>query len=148
MATRTKAGDAFSEVVVQVLYLNGLLTAVGDELASASGQSTARWRVLAAFEAQPRTVASAAAALGLTRQSVQRVANELGADGLTRTQANPADRRADLIELTSDGKKTLAAIQKTQARWADRLGAELGPRHLSAIRQSLQHLTQALTTQE
>ena len=80
--TRTSAGAALSRLVVQVFRLDGALTAAGDALARPTGQTTARWRVLAAVEQQPLTVAQIARAWSLARQSVQRIADALEQDGL------------------------------------------------------------------
>src|SRR5262245_27861573 len=79
---RTAAGDAFSSLVVQIFRLGGLLLAAGDSLAKPSGQTSARWQVLAAVEAAPASVAQIARALSLARQSVQRVADVLSREGL------------------------------------------------------------------
>src|SRR6187200_2405200 len=76
-APRTPAGDAFSGLVIRVFRLAGTLADEGDALARPAGQTTARWQVLAAIEDEPRSVADIARALGLARQSVQRVADAL-----------------------------------------------------------------------
>jgi DNA-binding MarR family transcriptional regulator len=92
--SRTPAGDAFSELVVQIFRLGGLLAAAGDELAKPAGQTTARWRVLAAVEEKPLTVSQIARAWGLARQSVQRVADVLVREGFASYEENPGHRRA------------------------------------------------------
>ena len=78
---------------MDVFRLNGLLIAVGDAMAEPSGQTSARWRVLAAIGEAPLTVAQIARAWWLTRQSVQRVADVLVKDGLAAYEANPSHRR-------------------------------------------------------
>jgi len=123
---RSPAGDAFSLVAFQILRLGGLLSAAGDELAAPSGQSSARWQVLAAVENAPTTVATIARALGLARQSVQRVADLLADEGLAVYRDNPDHARAMLLELTARGRAALATIQRAQRAWADRLGAAIG----------------------
>jgi DNA-binding MarR family transcriptional regulator len=123
---RTPAGDAFSRFAIQVIRLSARLTAAGDALARPAGQTSARWLVMAVIEDAPATVASVARILGLTRQSVQRVADLLEADGLAVYEDNPGHRRAKLLALTPTGRRTLARIQVAQASWADELGAELG----------------------
>ena len=125
-SSRTPAGDAFTALVVQVLRLNGLLVAAGDELARPAGQTSARWQVLGIIEHGPATVAQVARALGLARQSVQRVADLLEHDGLAEYISNPSDRRADLLQLTAAGRAALRTIQSAQRTWADALGAEIG----------------------
>ncbi len=82
-ATRSAA------LVIRVFQLNGRLGAAGDALAKPAGQTTARWQVLAAIEDTPRTVADIARALGLARQSVQRVADLLADDGPRGLRGQP-----------------------------------------------------------
>src|SRR5689334_8181057 len=91
---RTAAGEALSHLVVLVFRLDGALSATGDALARPVGQTTARWRVLAAIEDEQRTVAQIARAWSLARQSVQRVADALEQDGFVTYEDNPDHRRA------------------------------------------------------
>src|SRR5215475_11245037 len=79
---RSEAGEALSRLVVHVFRLDGALTAAGDALARPAGQTSARWRVLAAVEREPLSVAQIARAWSLARQSVQRIADALERDGL------------------------------------------------------------------
>lgn len=134
---RSAAGKALSRLVVQVFRLDGALTAVGDALARPAGQSTARWRVLAAVEDEPRTVAQIARAWSLARQSVQRVADALEQDGLVTFEDNPDHRRAKLLRLTRKGTKALAQIQTAQERWATELGKQIGVANLDAANEVL-----------
>jgi DNA-binding MarR family transcriptional regulator len=125
-SSRTPAGDAFSALVVQVFQLDGLLTTAGDALARPAGQTSARWRVLAAVEERPLTVSQIARAWGFARQSVQRVADALVWGGWAGYEENPAHRRAQLLRLTPRGRHALQRIQAAQRSWADALGAEIG----------------------
>jgi DNA-binding MarR family transcriptional regulator len=122
--------------VVQIFRLNGLLLMAGDALAEPAGQTSARWRVLAAVEAKPMSVAQIARAWGLARQSVQRVADVLVQEGFAVYAENPKHRRAQLLVLTAEGRSALRTIQDAQRDWANALGAEIGEadlRQASAI---------------
>jgi len=143
-AERTSAGDAFSVLAITVLRLAGHLTAIGDALARPAGQTSARWQVLATVEDEPMTVAAIARSLGLTRQSVQRVADLLDGDGLAVYVDNPDDRRAMLLQLTPRGRSALRTIQAAQRGWADALGAELGERELRAASATLARVMDAV----
>jgi DNA-binding MarR family transcriptional regulator len=134
---RTAAGEAFNGLVIRVFRLNGLLTAAGDALARPAGQSSARWQVLAMVEEGDHTVAETARTLGLARQSVQRVADLLEADGLVRYVDNPRHRRARLIRLTDEGRTVLGRIQAVQRPWADGLGAGVGEARLRRLNADL-----------
>ena len=141
---RTPAGDAFSRLVVKVIQLHGSLTAAGDDLARPAGQTSARWQVLAAADNAPTTVAQIARALNLARQSVQRVADLLEADGLAVYQENPGHRRAKLVALTPKGRRALRSIQAAQRVWADRLGAGIGEAELLRAGATLDKALRAL----
>jgi len=140
---RTPAGDALSELWVRVFQLDGLFSAAGDALARPAGQTSARWQVMAAIEDGPATVAQIARRLRLARQSVQRVADLLDADGIAAYEDNPGHRRAKLLRLTETGAQALRRIQAGQRRWANALGAEIGERDL---RQASNVLTRVLDT--
>src|SRR4051794_23611616 len=114
---RTPAGDAFSQLAIQILRLSGVLIAAGDRLARPTGQTSARWQVLAAIETAPMTVAQIARALALTRQSVQRVADVLAKEGLAEYGDNPEHQRAKLLSLTPAGRDALSTIQAAQRVW-------------------------------
>jgi DNA-binding MarR family transcriptional regulator len=145
---RTPAAGALSWLVVQVMQLNGLLTAAGDALAAPAGQTSARWQVLAAVEDAPLSVAQIARAMNLTRQSVQRVADLLEGDGLTVYEDNPAHARAKLLRLTPKGRESLSAIQARQKVWANALAAPMEESQLRAASAVLGQLQQALLAQE
>jgi DNA-binding MarR family transcriptional regulator len=66
------------------------VSSVGDAVARPVGQTSARWRVLAAVEEAPATVSQIARAWGLARQSVQRVADALVGEGWAAYEENPA----------------------------------------------------------
>lgn len=134
---RTPDGEAWSRLVVQIFRLEGALSASGDALARPVGQTTARWRVLASIEDEPRTVAQIARAWSLARQSVQRVADALAREGLVTLEDNPAHRRARLLRLTPLGARTLARIQAAQTAWANDLGARIGKANLVAATEIL-----------
>ena len=129
---RSAEGDAFSALVVRIFQLEGLLAEAGDAIASPLGQSTARWRVLAAIEHEPLTVAQIARNWKLARQSVQRLADDLAADGLVTYFDNPSHRRAKLVELSPEGRRVLRRIQSKQVAWANEAGAAIGTRDLQA----------------
>lgn len=144
-ARRTPAGDAFSSLVPKVFRLNGLLEAEGDALTRPAGQTTARWQLLAMVENEPATVAQTARAVGLARQSVQRVADVLEAEGLVAYRDNPRHRRARLVDLTPAGKAALETIQAAQRPWANAIGGSIGEAQLLQACSVLDRLIAALS---
>jgi DNA-binding MarR family transcriptional regulator len=144
MSKRTPQGEAFSKVLVDLMYLNGLILSKGDEIASVAGQTSARWRVLAAIENEPKTVAQIARDLGLARQSVQRVADALSEVNAVFFVSNPTDQRTDLVELQPLGRKSLSRIQAEQIKWANVIGEKIGIKSLTALQEEFESLFQAL----
>jgi|SRR5581483_6151337 len=142
---RTPAGEAFSRLAVALFRLDGALTAAGDALARPAGQTTARWRVLAAVEDEPHTVAQIARAWSFARQSVQRIADALEEEGLVTYEDNPGHRRAKLVTLTRAGRRALAQIQTAQQAWANDVGAKIGAADLDAATEILGRVLAALS---
>ena len=146
-ASRTPAGDALSELVVQVFRLDGLLAATGDSLAEPAGQTSARWRVLATVEDGPSTVAQVARSWGLARQSVQRVADVLVEERYCSYEENPEHRRAQLLRITPRGSRALHTIQAAQRTWADALGEEIGEADLREANAILSRAIKVISAQ-
>ncbi len=126
------APEAFSHpasvLALETFRLNGALIALGDKLVAPLGLTSARWQVMGAIAGSRGTlpVAGLARNMGLVRQSVQRIADELAAAGLVSFAPNPHHRRAKLVQLTGRGA---ALFEEVTARWlavADALVAEIG----------------------
>jgi DNA-binding MarR family transcriptional regulator len=77
MSRRTPAGEALTDLILEVFRVNGDLISAGDRIASEFGQSSARWQVLGAIEDEAMTVPAIARRMGLTRQAVQRTVDVL-----------------------------------------------------------------------
>ena len=136
--------DPLSRFSLAVFALNGLLTRNGDRLTRPLNQSSARWQVLGRAGYQPRTVAQMARELGLARQSVQRVADALAADGLVGYRDHPGDRRTKLVELTARGARTLAAIHANYGQWSEQVMTQLDGAQLSTIAGALEDIARVL----
>ncbi|WP_241037005.1 MarR family winged helix-turn-helix transcriptional regulator [Blastococcus litoris] len=101
---------AYRLLMADVYELAGESRRTSEALARAEGQTTARWHVLSVVSDGPRTVASAARRLGLARQSVQRVVDDLVAAGQVELRANPDHARAPLVALTDAGSGVLRRL--------------------------------------
>jgi DNA-binding MarR family transcriptional regulator len=132
--------DAFTRLVLLVFRLNGLLLDAGDRLAAPVGQTSARWQVMGVIDHEPLTVSAVARVMGLRRQSVQRTADLLAADGVAEYVENPADRRARLLTLTPSGRRALRTIERAQHVWAAELGEAVGLEPLLEAEQALERV--------
>jgi DNA-binding MarR family transcriptional regulator len=142
------ANDAITQLILATFRLNGCLLIAGDALVADIGLTSARWQVLGAVALSPvpLPVAHIARNMGLTRQAVQRLANEIERDGLVRFASNPHHQRAKLVLLTPRGRAAYDAAMKRQGPWASRIAnglsikqIELAAATLRTIRQRLDH---------
>jgi DNA-binding MarR family transcriptional regulator len=120
---RTPEGETATQVVLAVFRANGLLLAVGDDLAADEGLTSARWQVLGALALaeRPLTVPQIARRMGLTRQSVHATVKRLVRDRLVELAPNADHQRSQLVCLTEIGQARYAAIDGRQALWVNRL---------------------------
>src|ERR1700694_17301 len=143
----SQAGEVLTSLIVPVIRLGVYFSRAGEAIAAAGGQTLARWLVLETVADAPATVAQIARGLGYKRQSVQRVADLLEQDGLTRYVLNPAHQRSQLVRITPLGRKTLSTIQGAQRVWADSVGSEIGETELRQAGLVVDNLTRILKTQ-
>ncbi|WP_424212969.1 MarR family winged helix-turn-helix transcriptional regulator [Streptomyces sp. BI20] len=106
--------------------LNARLLAVSEEIARPAGLTAAWWQVLGAVLREPLSVAAIARTMGITRQSVQRIADLLTERGLTEYVPNPAHRRAKLLRPTDAGRAAVTRITPAHAELATSLSTVLG----------------------
>lgn len=130
----TPGGQALTELVLAVFRLNGRLLSAGDRLVSELGLTSARWQVLGAIALtpNPQPVAWLARSMGLNRQGVQRIVNEIAEDGLVELRPNPNHRRAHLVALTRRGQDAFETASALQVPWANALARGIGPEQLAA----------------
>ncbi|MGE7384603.1 MarR family winged helix-turn-helix transcriptional regulator [Streptomyces sp. NPDC004126] len=128
-------------LVADVFEAAGALRRAGEALAAAEGQTQARWQLMSVVSEEPLPVARAARRLGVTRQGVQRIANELVRDGLGEFRDNPDHRTSPLLALTPGGRGALAAITRRAEAAHAVMGEGLSPADLAAVRTLLRRLT-------
>ena len=131
--------DLLSGVALTVFKLNGQFLSVAEDMARPVGITAAWWQVLGAVLDEPLSVSGIAREMGITRQSVQRIANILVSKGLAEYLPNPAHRRAKLVRPTGAGREAVARIDPAHAQVADKLADELG---IERFREMLDTLTQ------
>lgn len=137
-------GDLLSGVALTVFKLNGQFLEVAEELARPVGLTAAWWQVLGAVLPAPLPVAGIAREMGVTRQSVQRIADLLVDRGLAEYRPNPAHRRAKLLAPTDRGWATVRRISPRHAKFAQRLVDEFGQAELRHALAVLRRLSAAL----
>jgi DNA-binding MarR family transcriptional regulator len=134
-----------SGAALAVFRLNGQFLSVADRLAAPAGLTAAWWQVLGAVLPEPLPVAGIARVMGITRQSVQRVADLLVERGLAAYLPNPAHRRAKLLTPTQEGRAAIERIDPGHREFAARLSQALGgERAFADVLDALTRLSRAL----
>jgi DNA-binding MarR family transcriptional regulator len=131
-------------LVAEVFDLAGALRREGDAIAKLAGQTQARWQVMWIAATGRLTVAMIARRLGLTRQSVQRVADMLVDEGLATYDPNPDHQRSPLLTLTPTGHDALDAINQHGRERNLQQAASLGDDSVATLRQLLGQYREAL----
>ncbi|HVO45009.1 MAG TPA: MarR family winged helix-turn-helix transcriptional regulator [Steroidobacteraceae bacterium] len=143
---RSPGGRALTNLVLELFRLNNRMLSAGDRLVAGLGLTSARWQVLgtivAAERAQP--VAWLARDMGGNRQNVQRIVNDLAAEGLVAFRPNPHHRRAQLVVLTDKGQDAFDEAMHVQTPWINRLADGLRVVDIETTRAIISTLRQRL----
>ena len=141
------SADAVLRLVEAVATAGDRFAEVEDKIIADTGFTGARLRVAGVLEAagQGRTVPQAARSLGLSRQAVQRVADDLFDCGLAAWRDNPDHSRARLLDLTAAGRSAYADALRRKGLWAQAMAEGLTPAWLSVATELLALMTRRAT---
>ena len=116
----------------------------GEILASRQGLTQAQWQTLWIAATGPLTVPQIARRLGVSRQNVQRVANDLAAAGMATFGQNPDHKSSPLLDLTPAGRSALDRINTAAAGYNQALLERLSEPGIDQLRSLVTHLSQAV----
>ncbi|WP_205873433.1 MarR family winged helix-turn-helix transcriptional regulator [Mycobacterium camsae] len=136
--------DDIALLVADIYEAAGALRKSGDAVAKTQGQTQARWQLLSVLSGDATSVPRAARRLGVSRQGVQRIANNLVDDGLAQWTSNPDHRSSPLLTLTAAGERALAAITARASAAHREFTADLAAADIQIARNVLQRLTAAV----
>src|ERR1700728_85785 len=145
--SHTKAGRAFTELILEIFKFNGRLRGAGDRLAKPLGLTSSRWQVLGAIEEQPLPVAQIARNMGLARQNVQRLPGGLPGERVVAYTRNPNHQRAKLFCLTEKGQRAMKELTRHQAQWANAIASEVSESEIQKARVLVKKLCCRLETE-
>jgi len=136
------APEDVTELILRIFRVHSALLAAGDKLVEGLGLTSARWQLLGgiADREEPLSVAQLAREIGVTRQSVQRIANELETEGVIAFRPNPRHKRAQLVGLTSHGRTLFERSMELQRPWAGALGRNLTASQVTQVCKTLEEL--------
>ena len=134
--------------VADVLEAAGALRRLGEHIARSEGLTQGRWQVLSVVSEDPLTVSQAARRLGVSRQNVQRVANDLVALGHAVYMPNPDHRSSPRLTLTPHGHEVLGEVTARAAALHRALFAALPGEEIRRSRAFLRRLLAELDRRE
>lgn len=146
MKERTPQGETLTALILETFRLNGALLAAGNEITKPHDMTSARWQVMGAIDltGQPITVSEIARRMGLTRQAVQRIVNDLEQLGMVSLEPNPDHKTASLIAITEQGQKVMNEINKAQVEWVNDLAKNLPEKELQKAFKTLETIRETL----
>ncbi len=142
------ATEVVNGIVLDVFKLNGYFIKAADCLTKESVLTSARWQILGTVLHEQHTVAAIARTMGLARQSVQRIADVLVADGLAEFLPNPAHKRAKLLSSTEKGLNTIIKIRPEVDAWAESVKDIIGEDELEDAEKVIKNLLSKLMRAE
>jgi DNA-binding MarR family transcriptional regulator len=135
-------------LVADILEAAGALRRSGERIARQVGQTQSRWQTLSAASAPGQTVPAIARRLGVTRQAVQPVVNDLARDQLVRLVPNPTHRRSPFVALTASGHRMLTVLTETASAANRELVDRIGMSDVTLTRRTLSKLVAAVMDQQ
>jgi DNA-binding MarR family transcriptional regulator len=145
---KTPASNAFTDLIRAVLRTNATVQKSGTRLMRGTGITNARWQLLSELFAleQRVTVSELARHLGVTRQAIQRLADDMARDGLVEFVKNPGDARAMHLLLTEAGKARYYEAQECEWQWTNAIAQDFDTRQISDAAALLEAITQKIQT--
>jgi DNA-binding MarR family transcriptional regulator len=144
LKTPPSAAQLVPLIVADVYQLAGQFRAHGEAIAETVRQTQARWQVMSAASAEPKTVPQIARRLGVSRQNVQRIADKLVSDGCAHFAANPDHRASDHLVLTERGHEALGRLSAAAKAHHARIAKNFSNEQLSALHRELRQMRVAL----
>lgn len=145
---RTPEGQALLDVVVETTHTFFRLRAAGAKFGAITPWGGSTLGLLRSLRNRgPLTVPQIARMRPVARQHIQKLANEMAADGLVAFVDNPAHKRSRLVRLTPEGEAAhdalfgrMIALCERLARGMDAAALRTTAETLGALRSKLQDL--------
>jgi DNA-binding MarR family transcriptional regulator len=143
---KTPASNALTDLIRTVIRMNATVQKSGTRLMRGTGVTNARWQTLSELFAleQRVTVSELSRHMGLTRQAVQRLADDMARDGLVEFVTNPGDTRAMHLLLTEAGKATYHEAQECEWQWTNAIAQDFDTEQIDRAVALLEAITQKM----
>jgi DNA-binding MarR family transcriptional regulator len=143
--TRATASKAMQALMVETIATFFLLRAVGKQIGAVTAADGGYWGMLRSLKVEgPQTVPQIARSRPASRQHIQKLANEMVAEGVIEFIDNPAHRRSKLLRLTPKGNAIFQEISARIAQVAEGLGEGMDAEELAISVRVLRQLGERL----
>jgi DNA-binding MarR family transcriptional regulator len=145
---KTPASNTLTDLIRTVLRMNATVQKSGTRLMRGTGITNARWQTMSDLSAleKPVTVSELARYMGLTRQAVQRLTDDMAGDGLVEFVHNPGDARAMHLILTEAGKAAYDEALEREWQWTNAIAEDFDVEQLTRAVALLEAITQKMQT--
>ena len=145
---KTPESNALTDLIRAVIRMNATVQKSGTHLTRGMGLTNARWQTLSELFALEKrvTVSELARHMGLTRQAVQRLADDMASDGLVEFAENPGDARAMHLLLTEAGRATYYDALEREWQWTNAIAEDFDAEQIARAVELLEAITQKMQT--
>ena len=142
---RTARGRALYDLVPAIAQAFFRMRALGIKEDAVTPSGRGAWGLMRSLaEGGPQTVPALARQRPVSRQHIQKLADELAEQGLVELVDNPAHRRSKLVQLTRKGARRFALIDARVGALCDALARDGDEAELRAAARALRRLISAL----
>lgn len=139
------AGEAMQALMLDIISTFFLLRAVGKQIGAVTTTDGGYWGMLRSLKLEgPQTVPQIARSRPVSRQHIQKLANEMIADGVIQPINNPAHQRSKLLRITDKGEAVFQEINEQISREAEVLAQGMALEELQASVRVLRQLDKKL----
>ncbi len=137
---------AYRLLIANVYELAAVSRRESESLATAHGVKVTQWHTMSVLSDDDVTVPAIARRLGVTRQAVQRVADQLVGSGHVEAQENPSHRSSPVMHLTDLGHRTLRDLWEASDEPRAQITRGVSADELRAASATLQKLLDGFKT--
>jgi DNA-binding MarR family transcriptional regulator len=144
-ASHSPAAVAMQDLMLETIATFFLLRAAGKRIGAVTAADGGYWGVLRSLKWQgAQTVPQIARSRPVSRQHIQKLANDMVADGVVELIENPAHHRSKLLRLTPKGETVLQDMSDRIALAAQELSADMDLEDLQVAVTTLRRLRENL----
>jgi DNA-binding MarR family transcriptional regulator len=146
---QSRTGEVLHDLFKEVFALQAALSRVMDRVHEETGLSTPQRKVMQVLNhLGSATVPDIAARLGVSRQSIQVVCNDLLSHGLIEFMTNPRHKRSKLAALTANGNRAYEMARQNEYAAIEHILGRIDADAAEGARQLLAQIRNALETEK